>query len=68
MAFEVDDFNPHARTGWSVTAVGRARAVSAPAEIARLSGRPGPPENATTSSSSRPNRCQAAASATEARP
>ncbi|MEV7013617.1 pyridoxamine 5'-phosphate oxidase family protein [Streptosporangium sp. NPDC051022] len=40
VAFEVDDFDPHARTGWSVTAVGRARAVSDPAEIARLSALP----------------------------
>ncbi|GAA3079977.1 pyridoxamine 5'-phosphate oxidase family protein [Streptosporangium carneum] len=40
VAFEVDDFDPDTRTGWSVTAVGRARAVCDPAEIARLSRLP----------------------------
>jgi nitroimidazol reductase NimA-like FMN-containing flavoprotein (pyridoxamine 5'-phosphate oxidase superfamily) len=40
VAFEIDDFDPGARTGWSVTIVGRARAVSDPAEITRLSALP----------------------------
>lgn len=37
VAFEADEFDPVARTGWSVTAVGRARAVHDPLEIQRLS-------------------------------
>lgn len=37
VAFEIDDFDAEARTGWSVTAVGHARAVSDVTEIARLS-------------------------------
>ncbi|MFD8562380.1 pyridoxamine 5'-phosphate oxidase family protein [Streptosporangium canum] len=40
VAFEADDFDPQAHTGWSVTAVGRARAVCDPSEIARLSALP----------------------------
>ncbi|MFF5209622.1 pyridoxamine 5'-phosphate oxidase family protein [Streptosporangium sp. NPDC000396] len=40
VAFEVDDFDVQARTGWSVTAVGHARAVDDSAEIARLSALP----------------------------
>ncbi len=36
VAFEVDDFDADLRTGWSVTIVGPARAVSDPLEIARL--------------------------------
>jgi nitroimidazol reductase NimA-like FMN-containing flavoprotein (pyridoxamine 5'-phosphate oxidase superfamily) len=40
VAFEADDFDPGANTGWSVTAIGRARAVTAPAEITRLSALP----------------------------
>lgn len=40
VAFEADEFDSQGRTGWSVTAVGRARAVSDPAEIARLSALP----------------------------
>jgi nitroimidazol reductase NimA-like FMN-containing flavoprotein (pyridoxamine 5'-phosphate oxidase superfamily) len=38
VAFEADEFDPLTRTGWSVTAVGRARAVHDPAEIERLAG------------------------------
>ncbi|MCP2350086.1 pyridoxamine 5'-phosphate oxidase family protein [Nonomuraea roseoviolacea] len=37
VAFEADEFDVDRRTGWSVTAVGRARAVRDPDEIARLS-------------------------------
>ncbi|WP_436762937.1 pyridoxamine 5'-phosphate oxidase family protein [Streptosporangium sp. V21-05] len=40
VAFEADEFDPAARTGWSVTAVGPARAVREPGEIERLSGLP----------------------------
>ncbi|WP_345570217.1 pyridoxamine 5'-phosphate oxidase family protein [Nonomuraea rosea] len=40
VAFEADEFDPHERTGWSVTAVGHARAVRDPAEIARLAALP----------------------------
>ncbi|MDP9867857.1 MULTISPECIES: pyridoxamine 5'-phosphate oxidase family protein [Streptosporangium] len=40
VAFEADDFDSRTRTGWSVTAVGYARAVSDPVEIARLSALP----------------------------
>ncbi|HUR09607.1 MAG TPA: pyridoxamine 5'-phosphate oxidase family protein [Nonomuraea sp.] len=36
VAFEVDDFHPAERTGWSVTVVGLARVADEPAEIARL--------------------------------
>ncbi|MFB4273933.1 MULTISPECIES: pyridoxamine 5'-phosphate oxidase family protein [unclassified Nonomuraea] len=40
VAFEADDLDPALRTGWSVTAVGHARAVTDPAELARLSALP----------------------------
>ncbi|QKG27118.1 pyridoxamine 5'-phosphate oxidase family protein [Actinomadura verrucosospora] len=36
VAFEIDDFDTEARTGWSVVAVGPARRVSAPGEITAL--------------------------------
>ncbi|MFB4298568.1 pyridoxamine 5'-phosphate oxidase family protein [Actinomadura sp. NTSP31] len=36
VAFEIDHFGVGARTGWSVVAVGPARRVSAPGEIAAL--------------------------------
>jgi hypothetical protein len=36
VAFEVDDVDPAARTGWSVTVVGPSRVISEPAEVARL--------------------------------
>src|SRR3954469_14078851 len=36
VAFEADQFDPATRTGWSVTVVGAARAVTDPAEYARL--------------------------------
>ncbi|MGR6915533.1 pyridoxamine 5'-phosphate oxidase family protein [[Actinomadura] parvosata] len=36
VAFEVDDFDTEARSGWSVTVVGYARVADDPAEIARL--------------------------------
>ncbi|MDP4510484.1 pyridoxamine 5'-phosphate oxidase family protein [Nonomuraea turcica] len=36
VAFEVDDFDPGERNGWSVTIVGYARVADDPAEIARL--------------------------------
>ncbi|MEU0568538.1 pyridoxamine 5'-phosphate oxidase family protein [Nonomuraea sp. NPDC005983] len=40
VAFEADSFDLDTRTGWSVTAVGRARAVHEPHEIARLNSLP----------------------------
>ncbi|MEO3886707.1 pyridoxamine 5'-phosphate oxidase family protein [Nonomuraea sp. B5E05] len=40
VAFEADEFDPEMRTGWSVTAVGHARAATDPAEIARLATLP----------------------------
>lgn len=40
VAFEVDAFDSAARAGWSVTVVGQARAVSDPAEAARLARLP----------------------------
>ncbi|MFA1541998.1 pyridoxamine 5'-phosphate oxidase family protein [Actinomadura monticuli] len=40
VAFEVDAFDAAARTGWSVTVVGQARAVTDPAEAARLARLP----------------------------
>ncbi|GAA2128650.1 pyridoxamine 5'-phosphate oxidase family protein [Actinomadura napierensis] len=36
VAFEIDDFDTDAQTGWSVVAVGPARRVSAPGQIAAL--------------------------------
>jgi hypothetical protein len=36
VAFEVDDVDPVARTGWDVTVVGPSRVVADPAEVARL--------------------------------
>jgi len=36
VAFEADHYDPATRTGWSVTAVGRARDVTDPADIRRL--------------------------------
>jgi nitroimidazol reductase NimA-like FMN-containing flavoprotein (pyridoxamine 5'-phosphate oxidase superfamily) len=36
VAFEVDDYDPELRTGWSVVLVGRARVVSDEAELDRL--------------------------------
>ena len=36
VAFEIDAFDAGARTGWSVVAIGPARRVSAPGEIAAL--------------------------------
>ncbi|MEV4175976.1 pyridoxamine 5'-phosphate oxidase family protein [Nonomuraea sp. NPDC049709] len=40
VAFEADDLDPALRTGWSVTAVGHARAVTDPAELTRLNALP----------------------------
>ncbi|MFO7252209.1 MAG: pyridoxamine 5'-phosphate oxidase family protein [Actinomycetes bacterium] len=40
VAFEADAFDPAGRTGWSVTVIGHARAVTEPAEIERLSRLP----------------------------
>ncbi|GAA4203481.1 pyridoxamine 5'-phosphate oxidase family protein [Streptosporangium oxazolinicum] len=40
VAFEADEFDHSTRTGWSVTAVGPARAVREPGEIERLSTLP----------------------------
>ncbi|WP_030923250.1 pyridoxamine 5'-phosphate oxidase family protein [Streptosporangium amethystogenes] len=40
VAFEIDDFDPEERTGWSVTVVGYARAVDDPREMARLAELP----------------------------
>jgi nitroimidazol reductase NimA-like FMN-containing flavoprotein (pyridoxamine 5'-phosphate oxidase superfamily) len=36
VAFEVDDFEPGSRTGWSVVVTGVARVLDDPAEVARL--------------------------------
>jgi uncharacterized protein len=40
VAFEVDEFDHQARTGWSVTLVGRAQSVRDPVEEARLARLP----------------------------
>ncbi|MFF4624492.1 pyridoxamine 5'-phosphate oxidase family protein [Nonomuraea jabiensis] len=40
VAFEADQFDTELHTGWSVTAVGHARAVTEPAEINRLTALP----------------------------
>jgi uncharacterized protein len=40
VAFEADDFDPVGHTGWSVTAVGQARLVDDPREVARLARLP----------------------------
>ncbi|GLW64894.1 pyridoxamine 5'-phosphate oxidase [Actinomadura rubrobrunea] len=40
VAFEADQFDAATRTGWSVTLIGPARAVTAPAERARLARLP----------------------------
>lgn len=40
VAFEVDEFDPGRRTGWSVTVVGRARAVTDPEETGELARLP----------------------------
>jgi nitroimidazol reductase NimA-like FMN-containing flavoprotein (pyridoxamine 5'-phosphate oxidase superfamily) len=40
VAFEVDEFDHQARTGWSVTLVGRAQSVRDPDEVARLARLP----------------------------
>lgn len=40
VAFEVDDFDTAARTGWSVVAVGPARRVTDPREVAALRALP----------------------------
>jgi hypothetical protein len=40
VAFEADDIDLRSRTGWSVTAVGNARAVTDPAELRRLAELP----------------------------
>ncbi|GII66133.1 pyridoxamine 5'-phosphate oxidase [Sphaerisporangium krabiense] len=40
VAFEADEIDVTTRTGWSVTAVGHARAVTDPAEIELLSALP----------------------------
>ncbi|MCW2876407.1 MAG: hypothetical protein JWQ95_507 [Sphaerisporangium sp.] len=40
VAFETDEYDPATRTGWSVTAVGRARTVDDPEELTRLSRLP----------------------------
>lgn len=36
VAFEADEYDPVARTGWSVTVVGRARLVTDPGDVDRL--------------------------------
>ncbi|MGA4994474.1 pyridoxamine 5'-phosphate oxidase family protein [Nonomuraea bangladeshensis] len=40
VAFEVDDYDPVLRTGWSVSVVGHADAITDPAETARLAALP----------------------------
>lgn len=36
LAFEVDDFRPEDRSGWSVVAVGRGRMIDDPEELRRI--------------------------------
>jgi uncharacterized protein len=36
VAFEVDEFDAGARTGWNVTVIGASRVISDPAEVRRL--------------------------------
>jgi nitroimidazol reductase NimA-like FMN-containing flavoprotein (pyridoxamine 5'-phosphate oxidase superfamily) len=38
VAFEIDDYDAAARTGWSVVVIGRARGVTDPADLAALRG------------------------------
>jgi uncharacterized protein len=38
VAFEVDEFDAGARTGWNVTVVGASRVIGEPAEVGRLDG------------------------------
>ncbi|MDH2425375.1 pyridoxamine 5'-phosphate oxidase family protein [Sphaerisporangium sp. TRM90804] len=40
VAFEADEIDPQARTGWSVTVVGHARTATEPAEVERLTALP----------------------------
>ncbi|MCP9948113.1 MULTISPECIES: pyridoxamine 5'-phosphate oxidase family protein [Actinomadura] len=40
VAFEIDEFDTAARTGWSVVVVGRARRVTDPRELAALAALP----------------------------
>lgn len=40
VAFEIDEYDTEARTGWSVVVVGRARRVTDPREIIRLEALP----------------------------
>ncbi len=40
VAFEADEFDAAGRTGWSVTAIGHARAATDPAEVERLARLP----------------------------
>ena len=40
VAFEIDEFDPHFKAGWSVTMVGRAQVVRDPIEDARLAQLP----------------------------
>jgi len=40
VAFETDDYDPETCTGWSVTAIGEARAVRDDADVARLATLP----------------------------
>jgi nitroimidazol reductase NimA-like FMN-containing flavoprotein (pyridoxamine 5'-phosphate oxidase superfamily) len=40
VAFEIDDFDATARTGWSVVVIGKARTVTDPAELAALRALP----------------------------
>ncbi|NKZ08053.1 pyridoxamine 5'-phosphate oxidase family protein [Actinomadura latina] len=40
VAFEIDDYDTEAETGWSVVAVGRARRVTDPREITALESLP----------------------------
>lgn len=40
VAFEVDDYDPDLRTGWSVVLIGRARVVRDEGELERLRGLP----------------------------
>lgn len=43
VAFEVDDVNPEARTGWSVLALGKAYHITDPARLTELAAQVPPP-------------------------
>ena len=65
VAFEIDEIDADAQSGWSVVAVGPARHVTAAEEVRgldRLPCGPGRPASATATSASGPNSSTGAAS------